>query len=266
MMNRVLVWITLLLLCGGLQAQKPKVDKEFARYIDSLRQANPQAMIDFDTLLSRVYAQQPVYKTMNARTKLNWNDGKSVQDFQASIRLKKDSVIWGSLFGAMGVEGARIMMTPDSFKIINKLGNEYALRGFDFLERWLFFPVTFKMVQQVLAGQKVDIGETATAAFWQDSMYVIYYETEQLQQKIWVAPQNYTITKMLLKDKQLMQDMTITFDAYNLLNGKPFSYTRRVDILRGTFTSTLQVEVTRIGVDEELTFPFELNDRYKKVE
>jgi hypothetical protein len=264
---RLFIAFAFLLFSIAVAAQKnANRDKEYERYIDSVRAVNPNAQITFDTLVSRVYDQQIPFKTLSARTKLKWNDGKSEQDFQASIRMKKDSIVWGSLFGAMGVEGARIVVTPDTFMIINKIGNDYALRSFEFLQAWLMFPISFNMLQQTLAGQKVDISETASMAFLQDSSFVIYYETDRLQEKIWVKPENYTITKMVLKDKKLIQEMTITFGDYKELNGKPFSYERSVEVVRGPQVLRLNTTITKISLDEELTFPFEITDRYKKIE
>lgn len=250
----------------AMAQRKSAEERAYERYIDSLRAINPNAQISFDTLVSRVFDTQTPYKTLSARTKLKWNDGKSEQDFQASIRMKKDSIVWGSLFGAMGVEGARIMITPDTFMVLNKIGNDYAVRNFDFLQAWLMFPISFGMLQQTLAGQKVDISETASMAFLQDSSFVIYYETDRLQEKIWVKPENYTITKMVLKDKKLIQEMTITFDDYKELNGKPFSYQRSVEVVRGAQVLRLNTTISKISLDEELTYPFEITDRYKKIE
>ncbi|MCS6935803.1 MAG: DUF4292 domain-containing protein [Chitinophagales bacterium] len=266
-MFRFAVLIALTIFTVGAEAQKTaRIDRAWERYVDSLIAANPYAQIPLDTLLNRVYEQQLPYQTIAARARLVWDNQETKQDFQGSIRMKKDSVIWGSLYGAMGVEGVRLLLTPDTLMIINKLNNQYATRSFKFLRDWLLFPVTFRMIQQTLAGQKVEIGEIATAAFWQDSMYVIYYETDQLQEKIWVEPRAYTITKMLLKDKLLQQDMLITFDGYSELNGKPFSYKRTVEINRGTQKVHLGLEVTRITVDGPVDFPFEITDRYKKSE
>lgn len=233
---------------------------------DSVVSTHAQAIIAPDTLLARVFAQQPEYNTLSLRTRLIWDDSKEQQDFQGNIRMIKDSIIWVSLSGAMGVEGARVLLTPDTFKIINKLGNEYDIRPFASLRNWLLFPVSFSMLQQTLAGQKININETASAAFYQDSMYVLYCENDKLLQKIWVQPQHYTITKMLLKDKLLQQDMLITFDGYNDLNGKPFSYQRNVEINRSTYSVKLSIQVQRVGINQPVEFPFEISDRYKRVE
>lgn len=61
--------------------------------------------------------------------------------------------------------------------------------------------------------------------------------------------------KILLKDKLLKQDMTITFDSYNSLNQKPFSYKRNIIIHRDAATMMLSMEITKAQVNEELNFP-----------
>ena len=67
-------------------------------------------------------------------------------------------------------------------------------------------------------------------------------------------------------DKLLKQDMTITFDAYNYSEAKPFSYKRNILINRDASTLKLSMEFTKVNFDEELTYPFEVSEKYKRVE
>jgi hypothetical protein len=60
--------------------------------------------------------------------------------------------------------------------------------------------------------------------------------------------------------------MTITFGDYKELNGKPFSYERSVEVVRGPQVLRFNTTITKISLEEELTFPFEITDRYKKIE
>lgn len=259
MLRKLLILLPVILLgyCGVAQ---PIV------LTDSVQVLTVDSSVNYNDLLSRVHSSETTYNTLGLRTKLNWNDGKDEKAFMASIRMKKDSVIWASLFNSMGIEGARVMITPDSFKILNKLGDEYAVKEFDALRNWLLLPVSFEMLQQLLAGTKLNISERAATATFSDSTYTMYCETEKLQEQLWVNPQNYTITKMVLKDKLLKQDMTLTFEAYNDLNGKPFSYKRNVQINRDGAVTSLAIEVTKVRLDEDLDFPFEISSKYKKVE
>lgn len=220
----------------------------------------------YDSVLSKVYDKQVAYNTLGMRSRMVWNDGSGDFEFQGNVRMQKDSLVWMSLTGPFNIEGARVLATPDTFKIVNRLAGEYALKEFSYLEKWLYLKIEFRTLQQLLSGQKADIGEKASTIAIEDSMYVLYMENDKMQEKLWVHPLNYTITKVVLKDKMLKQSIAINFDAYNDLNGKPFSYRRDIEINRDAQTMRLLMEINRATVNESLTYPFEITERLKKIE
>lgn len=232
---------------------------------------------NFDSVFAKVSANQIQYKTLSERYNLTWDDGNTAQQFNASIRVKKDSLIWMSL-GMFGFEGARVLISPDSFRLVNKMTSEYMVRDYNFIQSWILMPVNFEMLQQILAGEIISISEKAKSIAKEDSGYVLYLESDKLLEKIWIdvlqiddakdglSTEFYTIKKILLKDKLLKQDMTITFDSYNSLNPKTFSYKRNIIIHRDAATMVLSMEITKAQVNEELNFPFEVNEKYKRVD
>ncbi len=227
--------------------------------------AQDSLSLNFDTLLTKVKANQLAYKTLNERTTLVWDDGNTAQQLNASIRAQTDSLVWMSL-GMFGFEGARVLITPDSFRLINKLSNEYLVRDYNYIQSWLLLPVNFKMLQQIISGEIISINRQAGIAVYEDSSYVLYLESEKLLEKVWVDTVSYTIKKLLLKDKLLKQDMTITFDSYNSLQQKTFSYKRSIVINRDAAVMKLNMQITKAAVDEELNIPFEVNEKFKRVE
>ena len=230
-------------------------------------QSQLDSLVNYDSLAIKMAANQVDYRTLSERAKLVLDDGTSEQDFQANIRTLKDSLVWMSLTGAMGIEGARIFITRDSFRIINKIAGEYSVRDFDYLTSWLLFPVNFKMLQQIIAGSKLSINERASVAIYQDSMYLVYCENEKLVEKLWVNTGNYTIAKILLKDKMLQQEMSLTFEGYNDLNGKPFSYKRVIDVTREgvKLKLTMDIDMKKTRLNDNLTYPFEISEKLKRV-
>jgi hypothetical protein len=237
----------------------------FFLFLSSGTFAQDSLLVNFDTLMAKASANQISYKTLSERTILTWDDGNTAQQFNASIRVKKDSLIWMSL-GMFGFEGARALITADSFRLINKLTSEYMVRDYTFIQSWILLPVNFEMLQQIIAGEKISINEKASIAAKEDSSYVLYLESDKLLEKIWVDTLNYTFKKILLKDKLLKQDMTITFEAYNSLGQKPFSYRRNITINRDGTIFKLNMEITKAHMDEELSFPFEVSEKYKRTE
>ena len=69
------------------------------------------------------------YNTFSAKVKVDYRggDGKSY-DFNAFLRMKKDSVIWVSINAALGIEAFRILIKPDSVFVLNKLDKVAQLR------------------------------------------------------------------------------------------------------------------------------------------
>jgi len=93
--------------------------------------AQDSLQVNFDSVLARVSANQIQYKTLSERCNLTWDDGNTAQQFNASIRVKKDSLIWMRL-GMFGFAGARGLISPDSFCLINKTPSENLVRDFSF--------------------------------------------------------------------------------------------------------------------------------------
>ena len=223
------------------------------------------ATFTYDSLVAKIAASQTDYKTLSMHTGLVWDDGNTEQPVKANIRMLKDSLVWLSITGAVGIEGARVLLTTDSFRMLSKMTNEYITSNFGYLKNWLSFPVSFKMLQEIISGNRIMINEQAKLTTYQDSTFVIYAETDKMLEKIWVNTGSYTIAKILLKDKVFTQSMTITFDDYNNLNGKPFSYKRVLDINRDGVAMKLSMDITKVKVNEELSYPFEVSEKYKRV-
>src|SRR5688572_8544952 len=52
-----------------------------------------------------------------------------------TIRIKKDSVIWVSVVPALGIEVARVRITPDTIQILDRLHKEYLAGNFSLLHK-----------------------------------------------------------------------------------------------------------------------------------
>lgn len=205
------------------------------------------------------------YASLGLKMKIDYDDKATQQSFGTTMRLRKDSLLWMALIGPLNIEVARVAARPDSFTIMNKIGEEYVVRPISFLQDWLYMPLNFNMVQQVLAGQVIDINPAAIVAQRQDSSVIVYFESDKIQEKVVLNSESYTISQIVLKDKMIQQNMVINFDAYNLLDSKPFSYKRSIEISRGTYLLKMNIDITRATVNEALSYPFEIPERYKRV-
>ena len=79
--------------------------------------------------------------------------------FSATVRMARDSVIWVSISPALGVEVARLKLTPDSVFLISKVpNNRFHYQGdYDALSDWLDTPLGFADFQDVLTGRPMGL-------------------------------------------------------------------------------------------------------------
>lgn len=81
------------------------------------------------------------------------------QGFKATIRMKRDSVIWISITPALGIEVFRIVVTPDSVKYLSKIpDNKYYYKGdFTALSELAHLDMDFSMLQDLLLGNAIGL-------------------------------------------------------------------------------------------------------------
>jgi len=72
--------------------------------------------------------------------------------FKTNLRMRKDSVIWMSISPALGIEVARVLITPDSIKVLDKWNDQYYLGDHEFIEENLHMSIEFKMLQDMIIG------------------------------------------------------------------------------------------------------------------
>lgn len=81
------------------------------------------------------------------------------QSFKATVRMAKDSAIWMSISPALGVEVARVLLSPDSVQFFSKIpGNKFFYTGnYDALSEWADNPLEFVDVQAILGGKPMGL-------------------------------------------------------------------------------------------------------------
>ena len=67
----------------------------------------------------------------------------------AQLRLRKDSILWLSFRAIMGIEVARVCLSPDSIKILNRLNSTYFLGAIDELSSTYSLPLSYQQVQDI---------------------------------------------------------------------------------------------------------------------
>ena len=91
----------------------------------------------------------------NLDTKFNVRlEGNNI-GLKGQLKMKNDSVIWISLSLKLGIEVARVMITEDSVKLINRTNKTYFVESVDKFQERLPSEVTMQFLQDILVGNDI---------------------------------------------------------------------------------------------------------------
>lgn len=102
------------------------------------------------------------FKTFSSKAKIQYEDRNGKQpDFNAFIRLQKDSVLWVSISSTfLGIEAFRLYITPDTIILLNKLNKTVEYHPFSYVESIAHIPLNFSLLQNILIGNPVYVGDS----------------------------------------------------------------------------------------------------------
>jgi hypothetical protein len=207
------------------------------------------------------------FNTFSAKVKVDYQTKDASDNATAYIRIQKDSVIWMSLRGALGIEGARVLITRDSVIILNVLKKEMLRRSIDYLTEVAKLPFDFGTLQDLIIGNPVYVDSNIT-----------WYQTNannQLEVKMkggvfeHLATLDNTDFKILhstLQDINATPPRTceISFSDYETSAGVPFA-TKRVITISERSTLKIDLEYKTYSFNQPVTFPFEVTKDYKEM-
>lgn len=143
----------------------------------------------------------PPYLTSKA--KVIFRDATQNMSLSASIRMVRDTAIWMSLSPGLGIEAARVLLTPDSvFMQDYVMGTGQSRFGYEGLSVNLRLKVTFAMLQELFLGNMPFPQEQ------RDSVYLLRKGSLGVKQMRW----NYDITNVVDSASQQM----LNFQGYAL--------------------------------------------------
>jgi hypothetical protein len=113
-------------------------------------------------ILSRYYPTEFDFEWVGMKLDAELEGPEGSQSFKATVRMRRDSVIWISIAPLMGVEMLRAVITPDSVKYVSKVPKDkhYFIGSIDDLSALTKTDLRFEMIQGLLVGHAIDLDES----------------------------------------------------------------------------------------------------------
>lgn len=212
-------------------------------------------------------------KYLSSKIRVNYQSDGYRLNAKLKLRTRKDSLIWASITGPVGVEGARVKIDLDSIFIIDRINKEYIASNHDTLTQLLKFEVDYFTLQALILGEmpfpKTDQDEVSQAGRFTK----IVQERNGTRIENYLNTRNKKVERIFMENKSNKNAMEINNESFKRFRGNFFPSKNRVEIsyinpkTKAMEKATITVTHSKQQLNEEiLTFPFSIPSRYIKSE
>jgi hypothetical protein len=140
-------WINILLALLLLTAAACKTKKTIAY--------QPSATSSEKSDMAQLMDADLMFSTFNTKAKATITFDTKAYDLVLNIRIKRNDTIWVSA-SYFGIEAGRILITPDTIKVLDRIQARYLIKPFGYLEKFVNPKVNFSVIQSILVGNTME--------------------------------------------------------------------------------------------------------------
>ncbi|MCC6385516.1 MAG: DUF4292 domain-containing protein [Bacteroidia bacterium] len=217
---------------------------------------------------------------LSAKAEVESTIDEKKKSFDITLRMRKDSIIWISISPLLGLEAARIMITRDSVKFLNRLNKEYQVTNYDFLNNLLRMNIDFDIIQGILTGNIFAYKKNKFNSVYndEDRYYIIStlsrhklkrsMEEKDLNkpivQDMWISDENYRIIKLSIEDDKIKKALITQYADFRSTNTGFFPYHSNT-VISADSKLLFNIVYKRLLVNEPQQFPFTIPSSYTKI-
>ncbi|PRD47970.1 DUF4292 domain-containing protein [Sphingobacterium haloxyli] len=206
------------------------------------------------------------FHTFSGRAKAKIEMGKNAHDVTLNVRIERNKAIWLSVTAILGVEVARILITPDSVKILNKFQGEYIAKPFSYIYNYTNRGVTFATLQDLLmanVSSNLLRTENVQVASATDEFIVVGIK-EQLSYQYRINKENRPFN-FVLQEVGGTHNLEAFYGDYAKTVGYNFPRNVALNIVGEEVSLKVQLGYNRVAFNENIEMPFSVSSRYKVI-
>lgn len=270
--------ISILFFCGVLIITSCRSTKNIQTVITKKDTVAAVVVVANDPRADSIRFMNETYEKLNAnKIQFETFSAKINTDYQSSdgkkynvavfVRMKKDSIIWISVNGLLGVEGMRMIIDKDSVRTLNKLDKEYQVRSLDYLQEVAALPLDLRSMQELIIGNPVFLDSTIKSYSVNENIISMLSEGNWFRNLVSIQNNDHLILHSKLDDIDVLRNRTcyLNYADYENKKGVNFSTTRNISVTEKTKLD-VKLSFNKYTFNETLSFPFAIPRNYKKIE
>ena len=210
------------------------------------------------------------FDELDSRARIRYDDGRQRVSLNATIRMKKDSVIWISLSPMLGIEVARGMITQDSVMFMDRINQEYRVYDYQTLSKQFNFRLNYQIIQSILIGDMPWEADNRDKFRKVKDHYILLQEDGPIKIENYISPESMKVEKIFMTETPTKNNLTFEYRNFQVLERKIFPYSSNIILnyfnFNKEYTTSINIDHSKVAVDgkNELSFPFIIPERYAR--
>lgn len=235
-----------------------------------------------DYLIEQMKLNEFIFDTFSAKAVVTLRqDGKKL-NFKSNIRIRRDSAIWVSITPLFGIEMARVLITKDTVKVINRLEKEFFIGDYEYLNQKFNIDLEYEVLQAILLGNSIafELDEKIKFSVDKEDYYLGNLrkskakKADQKPKKIekqkeevvsfWINQESFKIDKFLLSD--LSADRFILGEYKNQMTIEDQQIPEYLHFeVQSALPAIVEIQYSRVSLNQALKFSFNISSKYEQI-
>jgi len=230
-------------------------------------------------VITSMHTAQPPYDFFTARYSGRAVLNGDVNDVAGSIFIRKDSAILISVAPVLGIEVARILITPTNVKMLNRLEGTYFDGDMSLINSMLNADIDFYMLQSFLLGADFPHFSAENFRLSHEEENIKLYNPARkrlrptagataaapgaiINHSLWLDPQSYRIIQSNVSENEGRRTMQASYPGFTPVQGHPFPSEVQLAFLDDTAQAALTLRYSRITLNQPQQITFNIPSRY----
>ena len=221
--------------------------------------------LDLKSVVKEIKKSENKFKNVRNRAKIEFDNGKTIQSIVLNLRVAENEVLWIS--ASMIVPIAKALITKDQFVFYEKFQRTYidtSLKN----NKGLLTPISIELIQNILFGKPVVNVDSRNWKIIQNPMQYVLTPSnnqENIQPTMFFNPKDFVLEEQRIYFSSINALLVVEYNNFKSLNEKNIPTEVFMSIIQNGKISKITIEYSQIDFPQNLTFPIEIPEGYKKI-
>lgn len=219
--------------------------------------------------VSSIYTLEARYKNLNsihAKASVDIDMPDFNQSVNSQIRWIRDSVFWMN-FTILGIEGARLLITKDSFYMVDRINKKYIAENLSKLSVKYNLPISFKTLQNFFLGNPVFLSNNEVHLEKTNLVNHFIQEDNIWKGDYYTDSSTSILNKLNLKEKNGESTLSQNLQNYKSIKSlSSFSFDRLIEFYsKASGKASIKLEIKDLGINTPKEIKFSIPSSYERM-